>query len=114
MMSLKLYKNSHLLPERGGFLCYRWIDPFCGKGCLALGLLVAVWPEHFGILCSSFMTRTPHRRQENHMSKKYHLILRIVVASGIFLLYYSGKFQGEAAFGLIAIIVSSVFGKARK
>ena len=48
------------------------------------------------------------------MSEKYQLILRILVVLGVFLLYNSGKLQGEAAFGLIVIIVSSVFDKTRK
>jgi hypothetical protein len=49
-MTLKLYKNSHLLPKRGGFLYYRGIDLFCGTGCLGLGLIVAILAEHFKLL----------------------------------------------------------------
>jgi len=56
----------------------------------------------------------PTRQRRMIMSEKYQLILRILVVLGVFLLYNSGKLQGEAAFGLIVIIVSSVFDKTRK
>jgi hypothetical protein len=50
----------------------------------------------------------------NMMSERNQSVLSLIVVLGVFLLTYADKLQGQAATGLIGMIVGYLFGKGKK